>query len=168
MQRERISSCYLDTSLITAAMIESVENHVAARDFCARLVADNATVWISELVRLEYLHFLRLICPKLAPEIIRQYGLNNWHRIGVRRNWIALNMADFDAFMSQFAVAHELALTRGIVDEGQRLMIDLNLPSNDAAHVATALAVATRDIAAIDAHFSRAQGSLTVHIVRDA
>lgn len=158
---------YLDTSVITTALVESIGHHRAALDYCQRLGAERSSVCYSELLRLEYAHFLRVLPAQLDPVTIRTYDLHRWDRLSVRERRFRRGWEQFDTFMSGFTLVTEYGLTRTILDSASDLMASCNLGSYDAAHVATALASGATEIAAVDGHFSRVNHLIAVRLIRD-
>jgi predicted nucleic acid-binding protein len=148
-------------------VVDSIEHHRASDAFCQQLFAANTPVYYSDLVRLEYAHFYRGLQSRVDAATRVRFRLHRWDRQSVRARWMAYGFEQFDDLLRQFASAHEVALTRAIVDDARQLMIDYNLNSYDAAHVAAALAVGVPALAAVDGHFVRVASLLTVHIVRD-
>jgi predicted nucleic acid-binding protein len=164
-----LEACYIDTSLIVAAVTAGIEHHSAANEFCQRLFRDGATVSFSELVRLEYLHALRQMVGSpnmLSAADKRKHGLQHWgNRRSVRANWLRHGVQQFESLVSQFTRAYEIRLTRGILDNATRIMSECNLDSYDATHVATTLQLGVTDLASIDEHFSRAARYIHPHII---
>jgi predicted nucleic acid-binding protein len=76
-------------------------------------------------------------------------------------------MQQFEAFISQFYEANEVALDPAIVDDALEIMADCQIGSYDAIHVATARAIGIEHLAAVDADFARVRPLLNVHIVHD-
>lgn len=163
-----IESCYADTSLLVTALVSNIEHHQAAIDFCNLLIADGATVYISELVRLEFSNSYRRLIGSLPPDVFREHGLRRWDKSAtVRQRWLDRGKESLEDLVLRFERTLEVQLTRELIDEAHRLMGSHNLQSYDAAHVATAIAAGATDLAAVDGHFERADGLVTVHIVRD-
>jgi predicted nucleic acid-binding protein len=162
-----IERCYLDTSLLTAATI-SIEHHDAAEAFCHQLVASDALVYISDLVRLEYLQAVRRLQEAVDAATRQEFQLQLWGtRPEVRRRWIDANVRQRDSLLDQFSQVREISVDSELVAEAQTLMATCNLESCDAAHVAACLAAGVPDLAAIDRHVARASQLLRIHIVRD-
>ena len=159
--------CYLDTSVVTAAMV-AAENHRAALEYWQELALADASVCFSELLRLKYAHFLRGLPSRLGYATQRTFGLHRWERQSVRENWYRIGWRLFDNLMSQVGHVRETALDRSILDTSNDLMATCNIGSYDTAHVATALAVGATELAAVDGHFSRASHLMTVQRIRDS
>jgi predicted nucleic acid-binding protein len=162
-----ITSCYLDTSLLSAAIVNHSAHHAAAAAFCEQLITSGTTVVISELVYLEYANFLRTLVGQLAPGVARAHGLHRWERQPqVRLNWIEVGAGQFETFMRRFAAVEGIALTQPTIIAARRMMAVCNLASYDSVHVVTALSAGVSHLAAVDDHFARARDLLDVIIVR--
>jgi predicted nucleic acid-binding protein len=157
----------LDTSVVTAAIV-AAENHRAAHEYWQELALADAAICFSELLRLEYAHFLRGLPARLDYTTQRGFGLHHWERQSVRENWYRLGWRLFDDLMSHIGYVREIALDRSILDFSNDLMAACNIGSYDAAHVATALAVGATELAGVDGHFSRVSHLIPVRIVRDS
>lgn len=70
-----IASCYLDSSVITAALTVGTAHHRASLAFRNRLIADDAIVFFSELTTLEIMQFYRALAGRLDMEAQRRRGL---------------------------------------------------------------------------------------------
>lgn len=161
-----MEACYLDTSFLTTAIYSSLKHHRAAAAFAQRLFADNTTVYISELVRLEFAQSLKKLCSQVDQATRDHFRLQHWDRQDVRERWIEVGVSLLDSFLSQFNYV-ELSITPAIVEDACSLMGKVNLSSYDATHVALALAAGVSNLAANDDHFERASGLLTFHHTYD-
>jgi predicted nucleic acid-binding protein len=161
-------SCYLDTSTLTTAIFEPVPHHQAALAYCEQLVQSRASIVVSDLVFLEFWHFLRGYSGRVAQPIARAEGLHRWERsVTVPARWMETGTAKLTTFLGRFAHVREEALTRSIIDAAQLLITSHNQPANDAANVITALSSGATQLAAVDGHFDRAASLLQVTILRD-
>jgi predicted nucleic acid-binding protein len=158
---------YFDTNVITTALAPGLPHHRAARDFCDGVIHDRNPVAFSELLRLEYAHYLRAIPGSYDPATLRSLGLHRWEREDVRRRWLRSGFSDFERFVSQFAAISEVMLTRDIIDYATDLMIICNLGSYDAADVATAISIGASRIATLDKQFVRARSVIDVQIIAE-
>jgi predicted nucleic acid-binding protein len=159
--------CYLDTSVVTTALLPSINHHSAALEYCRNVAEQRGSVCFSELLRLEYAQFLRIVPSRLDIATQRAQGVHRWDRQSVRERWFRRGWDQFDGFTEQFARTTEFGITRNILDTAIDLMVSCNLGSYDAAHVATALASGATEIATVDGHFSRVSHLIAVRIVRD-
>jgi hypothetical protein len=121
-----IASCYLDTSLTTTAIFTTIEHHQAAAGFCQQLFAFNATIYFSELLRLEYAEFFRRLQERVDAATRSHFRLQRWDLPHVRARWLEHGFRRFEQFINQFAAAREVALTRAIIDDAHRLMATHN------------------------------------------
>lgn len=154
--------------MITAALTVGTAHHRASMAFCNRLIADGAIVSFSELTTLEIMQFYRTLAGRLDTEAQRRQDLHHWDtRPHVRATWLERGFVQFQRLTASFDLARAMQLRRQLAVDARALMASCNLPSYDAAHVATALAASMTDLAAVDAHFARAGHLLHVHIVRD-
>jgi predicted nucleic acid-binding protein len=161
------TSCYLDTSLLSAAIVGHSAHHPAAQAFCEHLIAADVPIVVSELVYLEYANFLRTLVGRLPPAVARSHGLHRWERSPpIRERWLGAGMTELDTFMRRFAAVDTLALTQPTIDAARLIMATCNLASYDAAHVVTALSAGASHLAAVDDHFSRAGQFLEVAVIR--
>lgn len=80
-------SYYLDTSVVVAAVVDSVAHHRSALDFCQQRFDERASIYYSELLRLEYAQAFRALPSRLGPDIQREHGLHRWHQQEVRERW---------------------------------------------------------------------------------
>jgi predicted nucleic acid-binding protein len=159
--------CYLDTSVITTALVQSINHHSASLEYCRHAAAEAHTVCFSELLRLEYAHSLRVLPSQLDSATFRLHGLHRWDRQTVRERWYRRGWSQFDEFVNQFVRVIEVGLSRPILDSANHLMGSCNLGSYDAAHAATALAIGATELACVDSHFSRVNHLIAVRLIRD-
>jgi predicted nucleic acid-binding protein len=147
-------------------------HHQAVRAFCQTLFANDSVVYFSQLLRAELLQTMRAIGTdplSLTPAMRRRYQLHRWgDRPVARRAWLRYGMQQFEAFISQFYEANEVALDQAIVDDALDIMANYQIASYDAIHVATACAVGVAHLAAVDADFERVRPLMIVHIVHDS
>lgn len=69
--------------------------------------------------------------------------------------------------LAGFLSYEEACLTSDLLAEAARLMCRFNLRSNDALHLATAIAVRAECIATVDGGFQNAAAAIEVFLVRD-
>lgn len=160
-----ITDIYFDTSLLTTAIFPPVEHHQAAERFSDNVLRSGASVYISELIWLEYAHALRRMSANIDEVTRREFRLERWDLTHVRHRWIDYGISLLRDFLARFDT-YEVPIERSMMDLALEIMVSCNLSSYDAAHVATALSLGVTDLAAVDGHFERASHLLTVHTIR--
>jgi predicted nucleic acid-binding protein len=160
-----VGDIYFDTSLLTTAVFRPIVHHEAAERFSQDVLLSGRSVYISELIWLEYAHALRSMSSNIDEATQREYHLHRWDLAHVRSRWVNHGVALLRAFLARFDT-YEVPFERHIVDDAIEIMVSCNLSSYDAAHVATALSLGITELAAVDSHFERASHLLTVHTVR--
>jgi predicted nucleic acid-binding protein len=158
---------YLDTSLITAATSRAFSHHEKALAFSAESVIAKRNVLVSEFMRVEYGHHLRVVERWMDRQSFRSHGLHRWDRESIRRRWVTQGMTALDAFLHQFASVQEVSLSRDIIDQAAEIMVICNLDSYDAAHVATALTAGASRIVTLDRELVRARSVIDVFLIPD-
>lgn len=164
---------YLDSSIFIGAAIPGSNHSVAAGAFCQRLAAEGATVVYSSIMRYEYAHIAQTLARpdsrrRIPTDIVSDFDLGDWDDdIVVRRRWMEATRENLERLLSQFAFAVEVPVRSEIWNDALDLMIEFQLRSYDALHVASARWYNVNDIAASDRHFADVTG-FNVTIVRDS
>lgn len=98
-----------------------------------------------------------------------RFRLVEWSRDGeVRRGWIEFGLSEVYRLLGGFASFEEANVTSELLTGATQLMCRFNLRSNDALHLATALAVRAECIATVDGGFQNAREVIGVLLVRDS
>jgi predicted nucleic acid-binding protein len=168
------SDIYLDTSIVVAATIAGIAHAGPSQQFCERLGIFGARVYVSTLLRLEFVNALRSLAlprnprrPRLPEATRQQFRLQDWETAAaVREAWMGFGEQQLEAFFDQFAEAIELPLRAGTAARTVALMCQYNMKSYDAVHVAVATENGLRDFASTDREFRPVQG-LQLWLARD-
>jgi predicted nucleic acid-binding protein len=164
-----ILDVYLDTSVITAAIVQGSAHHRAAREYCDALVSSASRVYISRLVRIELLRAIRILAavPENLPgSVRRRHRMGHWgNDIVVHEQWMRSGIERCEALPGDFIEMYELPLDYPDWDRVAELMAAFHLSSYDAVHVATAFEAGIHTIASVDADYTRVT-SLNVVLVR--
>lgn len=161
---------YLDTSVVVAALFDANPHHRAALDFCADLNQRSVPVYFSQLLRIELLQSLRIVATTpalLSGATRRRYRLQ--HRgsdAGVRAMWFDHGLETFERFLGEFARVYTLPINESIIEFAAIITAEHHLKSNDAVHVASAVAARAQALATIDADFARVE-TVEVLVIRD-
>lgn len=165
------SDIYLDTSTVVAATIAGSTNSRANARFCDRLVSQQSSIYFSQLMRLEYSEAFKKLATKpgeLPAELRRQYQLDDWGtNLLVRRRWMDFGVAQLDQFVNRFAEIFELPLNRTTWLRSVAVMVENQLRSYDAVHVATAREAHLLHFATTDRHFRKID-DLTIWLTLDS
>ncbi|HUG60954.1 MAG TPA: type II toxin-antitoxin system VapC family toxin [Methylomirabilota bacterium] len=169
MSRPHAASVYLDTSVVSTALISAIPHHNASHRFLAGLVESETTVVFSQILRLEFSQFwFRL--PKssyLDAETVRTFQLRAWdRRSAVREQWMTEGVAQFNALLARFPGFAEAPFDLLTWSLGNDLMARYRLRSHDAVHAATALRSGVLDFASVDGDFRRVP-NLRLRLLRD-
>lgn len=150
----------LDTSFVVTAVVDGIAGHDGAMELCQRLTSAGATVVASEFLRVELPQAAKAVAnhpTALRFSVRRRQGLHRWmYRPDARSAWYGRCFESYDRLLSQFVVARELAMTRDNINIAHDLMIELQIDSYDAIHVATALVARAGAIVTRDHHFDAA------------
>jgi predicted nucleic acid-binding protein len=161
---------YLDTSVFASAVVRTAPHRTACVAFCRELIAANSRVYFSQLVRVELLQALRRLATtqhNISPAMRARYRLDQWGSDAtVRRAWIELGTAGFEALLSRFRAAIELPWSVNSWRDSMELMIRHGLQAYDAVHVATAQEWRLRALAAVDDDYRRVP-TLDCWLIRD-
>lgn len=163
---------YLDSSIFIGAAIPGSNHNASTQVFCQQLAAERSSVIFSVIMRYEYAHIAyELGSPAsrrfLPQKTVMDYGLNNWNSDpGVRNRWMMTVEENLERLLSQFAYYAEAPIRAEAWPLSLDIMIQNDLRSYDALHVATARYFGIDDFASCDRHFAVIDG-LNVMIVRD-
>lgn len=161
---------YLDTSLVTAAIIAGIPHSVASAEFCRRLAVEGRPVFFSQILRLEITQaFMNLVNRpgQLPADIQEEFGLAAWNEnFLVREGWLRFCIAQLEDFLGQFEEVFELPFTPSIWRRSVGIMALDRLRSHDAIHVATAREYGIISFVTGDDHFLRIS-DLEVLLIRD-
>ncbi len=171
--RDLPSDVYLDSSLVVAAIVRGSDHSRASADFCAQLAERGSRVYFSQVLRLELAEAVRRLAadPKraarLPPDLRREYQLGQWGtNLFVRQRWMDFGVQQLDALLDRFAEAFELPFRPKVWRSSLAVIVDHQLRSLDAIHVATAREYRIRHLATTDDDFSRVT-DLRVWLLRD-
>ena len=148
---------YLDTDVIIHALIRSQPHHDRCVRFLARVAQQGwTTIHLSTLSWSAVAH--RLAHPKfregLPMDVRRQYRLDHWDRSDVRRRYLSEHLAQAAELLEPFEW-EELSLTPEILRTALGIMVEYNLGSQDAIHLATMRQAGVVDLASFDKRFRR-------------
>jgi predicted nucleic acid-binding protein len=120
----------------------------------------NTTVYVSSILWPEFVH---TICREdfraiLAEAYRDQYQLDRWaDDPAVRRRYVLSHVAALDGMLSQVNKV-EVGINAVVRQRAVALMVQFNLGSQDAIHLASAYVAGVRDLASFDRHFRRVDG----------
>lgn len=171
--RDLPSDVYLDSSLVVAAVVRGSDHSQASVDFCARLVDRGSRVYFSQVLRLELSEAIRKLAAdprraaRLPPDLRREHQLDQWGtNLFVRQRWMDFGVPQFDALIDRFAEAFELPFRPKTWRSSFGVIVDHQLRSLDAIHVATVRKNRIRHLATTDRDFTRVT-DLTVWLEQD-
>ena len=161
---------YLDTSVFASAIVRTAPHRTACVTFCRELIAANGRIYFSQLVRVELLQALRRLATtqrNISPAMRTRYRLDQWGSDpAIRRAWLELGTAGFQALLGRFRAAVELPWSVNTWQDSMELMIRQGLQAHDALHVATAQERGIRALAAVDDDYRRVP-TLDFWLIRD-
>lgn len=159
---------YLDTSIISFAMMEHTLFHSSSLAYCERLIAERVVVMIAEIHTIEILQALVAIGndPKqVQGSIRRQYRLHRWgDEEHVRRRWLNDGFQRYQAFLKRFASVVFLEVTGPVRLTTVEYMARFKLKSADAMHLALANAAQATVLVTADRDYEAAAGQTLVRI----
>lgn len=150
---------YLDTDVILNALIRSQPHHERCVRFFARLAQHGLTrIHLSTLSWSEVAH--RLAHPKfregLPLGVHQEFLLDRWARPKVRRRYLSTHIARVEEILEPFEW-DEISLTPEVFRTALEFMIQYNLESQDAIHLASMRLTEVFDLASFDKQFRRVQ-----------
>lgn len=129
----------------------------------------------SELAELEFVDRMAMLArsdrlrgdPDAA--VVRQYALGRWTRDrDVRERWLEHCDDELSRLLTTFRSYVEAPITGPLIGNAIAIMVDHNLRSYDALHVATARTEQVTHLATSDGAFANANKLVRVIFVRDA
>lgn len=169
----RLARVYLDSSVLIGAVVEGANHAAASHDFCHQVVNDRTTVAISALSRYEVAHVASLLGNPagrrtLPDSVVQEYELMNWSADeSVRDRWMSTIGMSLESLLGNFNEFAEIPILPHLWHTAIQVMIEHDLQSYDALHVATARSVDVTDFATTDRQYARIDG-LAVHLTRDS
>ena len=159
---------YLDTDVVVNCLIEDLRHSQACLQAMEHLGYSGSTVWISQLLRVEYLQAVRSIATQgRAPsQLSKTFDLDNWVDSRVREAWLRHCWELLDEYIGILPSVVELPITRNEIDRAPYLMARFALRSQDALHLATALHYDIPVFWTCDDHFQRVD-DLSVEVIRN-
>ena len=153
------SHLYLDTNIPIAYIVATHEHHARCRPFIERLFERRTTIYLSPLTWMEYAHVMRQDFRALLPEQWRvPYRLSEWDDdTRVRQEYMRSMFRLLEDFLSGFDWV-EIPLTDIVRRRSLEHVIDYNLQSQDAMHLAAAESVGVVDLASFDGSLRRVNG----------
>jgi predicted nucleic acid-binding protein len=159
---------YLDSSVLVGAVIEGANHAIASMEFCRQLARERTTVVISTLCRYELAHVASVLANpearrRLPGSVIEQFDLTNWGDVAsVRERWMTTVVMSLESLLGSFDELAEIPVLPNLWHAAIPIMIEHNIQSYDALHVATARSVEVADFATTDRLYSGIDG-LTIH-----
>jgi len=164
----------VETTIFVGAVVQGPADSAACLEFVDGLRDANAQVVYSELVRLEFANAVAEIArsdrrrAELPEEMVKEYDLENWSRDqAVRSRWLQFGMGELDSLLGSFYVDEEVPMDDLVLGNALDMMIEHNLRSYDAVHVATARLQSVRHLATCDGAFQNAAPLTQVVLVTD-
>ena len=151
---------YVDTNMLISYLFRSERYYARCVVFFRRLAGTGVTtLYISSLTWMEFAHVVlgQRFRDRLPPAIRQRFHLDRWHERSVREWYFAEYRRALEALLGQFAW-DEIALTPEIRAEALALMVEYDLGSQDAVHLASARLAGVRDFASFDRAFRRVDG----------
>ncbi len=161
---------YLDADVVVAGMFPGTTHSAASARFCRRLSDQSSRVYFSQILRLEIAQTVRKLATKpdrLPPDVRHDYQLDRWGQdFLVRQRWMTAGLAQFDAFLAQFAEVFEIPFRLRIWESSVGIMALEHLRSQDAVHLATARTIRVGHFATCDDDFRHVRDP-RIWIIRD-
>ncbi len=151
---------YLDTDILVSSLVGAEPHHERCRVFLDRLVDQGSTtIYVSSLTWIEFAHVVtRPAFRNRQPDAVRRrYRLERWGRQVVRQTYVNDWLADLQSLLNQFD-STELSLSEPIRRAAASYMVDYNIGSQDAVHLASAAREGIADVASLDAGYRRIDG----------
>jgi predicted nucleic acid-binding protein len=161
---------YLDSGVAIAATFPATLYAIGARDLCQRLIQQGATVYFSQILRLEFTEAVRKLATiqgRVPPEVRRQFRPDDWELdVAVRRRWLLFAVDRLESLLLRFANVYEIPFERSIWLRSVEIMAERQLRSHDAIHLATAYENRLTCVATTDDEFLKVP-DLDVRLIRD-
>lgn len=148
---------YLDTDILLAYLVSTQLHHQRSRAFLERAFQEGRTsVYVSSLSWMEILQVIRReqFRNDLPEEMRREFRLDRWEDVGVRRRYVEGLLHLFDELLGQYDW-FEIGLTREVRTSAAEYAVEYNLSAYDAVHLASATQSGVFDLASFDRGFRR-------------
>lgn len=168
------SRMYVETSIFVGAVVQGPDDSAACLSFVDGLREANTQVVYSELMRLEFANAVAELARstrrrgELPEEIVKEFALDRWSTDpAVRSHWLQFGMTELDSLLGSFYVDEEIPIDDLVIGNALEMMVEHDLRSYDAVHVATARLQSVRHLATCDGGFQSAAPLTKVVLVRD-
>lgn len=151
---------YIDTDIFVNYLFTGQPYHERCRLFLRRLMeAGLTTLYLSSLVWNEFIHTIRResFRAALTADIDKSFDLARWEAPFVRERYLSFYHEALDDILDNFDW-FEVPFDGQVRTEAFRLIVQYNLGSQDAVHLASANLAGVLDLASFDRQFRRIDG----------